>query len=101
MVECTDINNIYSDDFGKQLIKGYIYPPWNLHTFNANTNVTESNSLVFLRSINVDGHIMVPAKEKTFEKPYAYESFRESDFGKYIESSKSRIYNNNNSEVWM
>lgn len=95
-----DSSHIYSDYFGKQLLKGFVSGGSKL--FFTETNEIPDGSYIYLGSSNLQGSITEYYTEnKGVYKKLSYdEEFMTSTFYNVVITNNNRIYDNDGSEIY-
>jgi len=94
LVDIRDSYPIYADDFGRLLIRGFIF--YRVRTFSAETEELPSGAYVYLRSLNLKGFIH-EFHEKT---GHLNVELPNSIFYNNVITRKNRIYDNGGSEIY-
>lgn len=97
-----DDSKVYSDIFGRQLLRAYIWPKERITLFKENTNETScDDAYVYFRKLNVNGKLMILSNknERTSERPYSLIRIENSTFNNKI-SNYGKIYTNGGSEIY-
>lgn len=91
---------IFTDVFGRQILRGYIYPKDRIIVFNQTMIQLPSKSYIYLKKPNIGGNLaIIPIKKLTVERPYLEEKIDETPFYNSL-IHKNKIYADGDSEIY-
>ncbi|KKH59374.1 hypothetical protein DU74_02230 [Methanosarcina mazei] len=93
--------DVYSDIFGRQLLRASIWPKERIYLFERNTETLPSGVYIYFRKLNVENKLMVRSSksEITSERPYTLLDLNTTLFYNTF-LSKNKIYSNGMSEIY-
>ncbi|MEL7669255.1 DUF2206 domain-containing protein [Methanobacterium sp.] len=93
-------SKVFTDIFGRQILRGYIYPKIRILVFRESGSQSLENKFIFFRKLNVDGKLqIIPTQKLSIERPYLEQNIQNTSF--YNEFYyKNKIYVDGDSEIY-